>query len=180
MIKKLTILVVIASVILAFGMSTARAEQNAGIGSQNARLNFAVNIPSLLLLRVGSAGGTIDTVTFNVTDVPENQPTVSGDISPLLRVGAITLPAQTVTLIANSSTPMNDGGGHNMPFSTITYTLAGDFAGSAAFNGTINQQIWQGTGSGLRNGSMSFVYANSYTYPQGNYTGQITFTLSSP
>lgn len=180
MFKKITIIALIAGVILTFGMSKALAEQSSGVGSRTVHLNFAVNIPAVLFLRVGSPGGTIDTVTFNVTDIPENEPTVNGDITPDLRVGAMTPAVQTVTLTADSSTPLNDGGAGTMPFSTISYAASAPFnVASTAFNGTTNQQIWQGTGPGFRQGTMSFVYTNSYSYG-GNYTGQITFTLASP
>lgn len=180
MFKKIAIMALITGVILTFGMSRAFAEQSVGIGSQFVHLDFAVNIPAVLFLRVGSAGGTIDTVTFNVTDIPENQPTVNGDITPILRVGAMTPIAQTITLTANSSTPLSDGGTGTMPFSTISYSASAPFnVSSTAFNATTNQQIWQGTGPGFRDGTMSFVYTNSYNYG-GNYTGQVIFTLASP
>jgi len=150
------------------------------VGSQAVQLKFAVNIPAVLLLRVGSAGTFVDTVTFNVTDIPENQPTVAGDITPALWVAAMTPATSTVTLTADSSTPLDDGGTGTMPFSTISYAASTPFAvTTTAFNGTTNQQIWQGTGPGMRQGTMNFVYTNSYTYG-GNYTGQVTFTVASP
>jgi hypothetical protein len=180
MFRKITIIALITCMILTFGMGRVFAEQSSGVGSRTVHLNFAVNIPAVLFLRVGSAGGTIDTVTFNVTDIPENQPTVNGDISPVLRVGSMTPTGQTVTLTADSSTPLSDGGTGTMPFSTISFSASAPFnVPSTAFNGTTNQQVWQGTGPGFRDGTMSFVYTNSYNYG-GNYTGQVTFTLASP
>lgn len=180
MFRKFKILALITCVALTFGPSAALAEQSSGVGAQSVQLNFAVNIPAVLFLRVGSSGGTIDTVTFNVTDIPENEPTVAGDITPVLRVGAMTPATSTVTLTADSSTALTDGGTGTMPFSTISYSATAPFnVSSTAFNGTTNQQIWQGTGPGFRDGTMSFVYANSYSYG-GSYTGTVTFTVASP
>lgn len=180
MFRKFKILALITCVALTFGPSAALAEQSSGVGSRTVTLQFAVNIPAVLLLRVGSAGGTIDTVTFNVTDIPENQATVAGDITPALWVAAMTPATSTVTLTADSSTALSDGGTGTMPFSTISYAATAPFnVSSTAFNGTASQQIWQGTGPGMRQGTMNFVYTNSYSYG-GNYTGSVTFTVASP
>jgi hypothetical protein len=180
MYRKINITIIAICAVLTLGMGVAMAEQSSGVGAQSVNLNFAVNIPAVLFLRVGSAGGTIDTVTFNVTDIPENEPTVAGDVTPVLRVGAMTPATSTVTLTADSSTPLSDGGTGTMPFSQISYAASAPFSVlDTAFNGTTNQQIWQGTGPGFRDGTMNFVYTNSYSYG-GNYTGQVTFTVASP
>jgi len=181
MFRKFKILALITCVALTFGPSAALADQSSGVGSQSVQLQFAVNIPAVLFLRVGSAGaGNIDTVTFNVTDIPENQATVAGDITPALWVAAMTPATSTVTLTADSSTPLSDGGTGTMPFSTISYAASAPFGvATTAFNGTTNQQIWQGTGPGMRQGTMNFVYTNSYNYG-GNYTGTVTYTVASP
>jgi len=180
MFNKFKIAVVAVCVILVLGGGIAQAEQSSGTGAQSVDLNFAVNIPQVLLLRVGSAGGTIDTVTFNVTDVPDVQPTVAGDVTPALWVAAMTPSAATVTLSADSSIDLTDGGTGTMPFSTISYSASAPFnVASTAFDGSVSQQIWQGTGPGMRQGTMNFVYTNSYNYG-GNYTGTVTFTVASP
>lgn len=185
MFKKITILALITGLILTFGMSKALADQSSGVGPQTVRLNFAVNIPTVLFLRVGSPGvGVIDTVTFNVTDFPPpegTQATVAGTPGDIiLRVGAMTPATQNLFLLANSSVDMMSGSDH-LPFTTITYTLGGaDFSGSAAFDSTTNQQLWTSTGPGFRDGTMNFTYDNSTPYATGNYTGYVDFTLSAP
>lgn len=166
------------------GSSIAHAESDTGVGgSAQANLDFQVNVPTVIMLRIGSAGNTIDTVSFSVTDIPENQPTINGDVQPAIQVGAIVANNATVTLTADSSTAMVGGAtGDNMPFSVISTTGSNDFNGinGLAFNGTNNQQIWQATGRGNRTGQLTYTYANTYTYTPDAYTGQVTYTLSSP
>ena len=182
---KLTSLLVAltAMVVLVLGVQVAYAEQDVQTGGTPAvvHLNFKVVVPKLLFLRIGSAGATIDEVTFTVTDIPENEATVDGDISPDVRVGAIIGSAATATLSADSSTAMLSGA-DPMPFTVIGFTGTGDFSSlsASAFDGTGSQQIWQGTGPGFRTGTMDFTYTNSYTYPEGTFTGQVEYTLSSP
>ena len=36
-----------------------------GVVTANARLNLVINVPKLILLRVGSSGATVDTLTWN-------------------------------------------------------------------------------------------------------------------
>ena len=62
--------------------------------SATARLNFAVNVPRVLYLRVGDAGATINTVNFNVglsgslATLPVSDQVFSGALPPAL--GTIT------------------------------------------------------------------------------------------
>ena len=184
--RKLTSFLVALTVlvVMVLGVRLAYAEQDVQSGGTPAvvHLNFKVTVPKLLFLRIGSAGATIDEVAFLVTNVPEEDPTISGDITPDVRVGAIIASAATVTLSADSSTDMQNVALDNMPFSTIATTGTGDFSGvsALAFDGTGSQQIWQDTGKGFRTGTFSFLYTNSYTYAEGVYTGQVEYTLSSP
>ena len=175
--------VLVMGLMLLLGTSPAWAESDVGINSDAmVHLDFQVNLPQILYLRIGTSGGTIDTVTFNVTDVRQNQSTVPGDTSPQVAVGAIVENNATITLSANSSTPMSGSGGNTMSFKTISCTGSGDFdtVSDLAFDGTTNQQIWQGTGRGFRSGNFSYTYDNSYDYPPDTYDGQVTYTLSSP
>ena len=174
--------VLVMGLMLLLGASPAWAESDVGINSDAVvRLDFQVNLPQILYLRIGTSGETIDTVTFNVTDVPQNQPTVDGDNSPEVRVGAIVADGATVILSADSSTDMV-GSTTNMPFTTISCSGTNSFSSvnDLAFDGTTNQQIWQGTGRGWRSGTFSYTYANSYDYPPDTYNGQVIYTLSSP
>jgi hypothetical protein len=85
----------------------------------------------------------------------------------------------TMTLAANSNTALNNGAGGTINFDQISWTGTGSF-GSDTFNNGIAQQVAQFTGSGNRTGTFSFTYANANYYDTGTYTGQVTYTLSSP
>ena len=175
--------VLVMGLMLLLGASPAWAESDVGVNSDAVvHLNFQVRLPQILYLRIGSSGGTIDTVVFNVENVPENQDTVESDNSPEVRVGAIVADGATVILSADSSTPMSGSGTDTIPFTTISFTGSNDFASllSSSFDGTASQQIWQGTGRGFRSGTFRYTYDNSYDYPPDTYDGQVTYTLSSP
>ena len=166
---------------LMWAINVARTESASGPSPKSVHLNFQVTIPSIVQLQIGSAGGTIDTVHFNVTDFADVQPTIAGDLAPTVKVHTIVAAGQAVNLTANSSTPMNDGAGHNLPFTTISYAGTGDFSAvSGTFNGTAAQSIWSSTGRVNLNGTFAFTYHNSDTYDPGTYNGQVTYTLASP
>lgn len=173
----------LAAVALALtaGNGSARAESSQGPSPRNANLNMEVRVPSIVQLQIGSPGGTIDTVHFVVTDFSDAQPSVAGDISLTAKVQTILPAGQAVTLAANSSTPMNDGAGHTMPFSRISYAGTAGFAGvSGTFNNTANQVIFSSSGRVQRNGTFVYTFTNSDSYDPGTYNGQVIYTLSAP
>lgn len=148
-----------------------------------ARLNFQVRVAQVLHLRIGSPGATIDTVGFDVTDIPEVQPTANGDLAPEVRVGAQVRDGAVVTLSADSSTAMIGAvTAANLPFTTISCNGTGAFSSvsNLAFDGTANQTVWQSVGRGWSEGTFSYTYANSYNYPPDTFNGQVTYTLSTP
>ena len=122
--------VLVMGLMLLLGTSPAWAESDVGIDSNAVvHLDFQVRLPQILYLRIGTSGATIDTVGFDVKDVPQNQPTVPGDNSPQVAVGAIVANNATVTLSADSSTDMvGSGTSTKMPFSTISCTGSGGFS----------------------------------------------------
>ena len=144
-------------------------------------VDIVIQWAAVLYLRVGSTGATIDVVSFNVTQLPGSGP-VPGSSS-----GPYPVPVQARStgpgnawkiLTANSAVALNDGAGHPIPFTQISWTGAGGVP-SGTFTGTPSQQIWTGT-QPINNGTMSFSYANTVYVPSGTYTGQVTYTLSSP
>jgi hypothetical protein len=160
--------------------AAAGAESNVGVGgSTSVQLEFEIEIPTILFLRIGSAGaGSIDTVEFDVGNIPEEQPVVNNTTPAVtVQVGAIVGSSNSVVLQANSASPLTDGA-NTIPFSTISWTGSVDFV-SGTFGGTTADLIASFTGPGLRQGEFDFSYDNDY-YPPGLYTGTVTYTLSSP
>ncbi len=143
-------------------------------------VDIVIQAASSLDLQIGSPGSTIDTVSFTVTQLPGTG-AVAG-----LSSGANPVPVRATSnpgnaakvLIANSLTPLDDGAGHTIPFTQISWTGAGGVP-SGTFTGSLSQQIFSTTHQ-LNNGTMSFLYANTVYVPSGTYTGTVTYTLSSP
>lgn len=136
---------------------------------------------SRLNLRIGTAGGTIDRVSFTVTQLPGSGsvPGVSSGADPVPVRASSTPGGATKILTADSSIPLNDGAGHTIPFTQISWTGSGGVP-SGIFAGSASQQIWTGTQSLGGGASMSFSYANTVYAPSGTYVGRVTYTLSSP
>jgi len=160
------------------------AESNLAVGgSATARLDFQITIPTILYLQVGTVGGVIDVVSCTLANIPGTGPvamTSSGANPVPVRAAALVPAGQTVRLLADSSTPLNFGGGLTpINFDQISWVGTGAFA-SGTFNNNAAQVLNTFTGSGDRNGTYAFSYANLNYYDSGIYTGRVTYTLSSP
>jgi hypothetical protein len=143
-------------------------------------LDIVIQAAGSLDLRIGTSGGTIDVVSFTVTQLPGSGPVpgVSSGQDPV-PVRATSSPGNaTKVLTADSSVPLNDGAGHTIPFTQISWVGANEVQ-SGTFTGASSQQILMTT-SQVTQGTMSFSYANTVYVASGTYTGRVTYTLSSP
>lgn len=134
-----------AAVLAVLGSPTAFAESNygysaagTGIVSANARVNLRINVPKLILLRVGSSGAVADTVTFTVAPNPgipggiaaaalasgNNRATGWNGTAPVM--GATAAPAN-VTAYAWT----NALGGGNVSFAMSTPFTTGGLTGAS-------------------------------------------------
>ena len=118
----------------------ANAESNLAVGggSAQARLDFAVQIPTILFLQVGTVGATIDTISFSVVDLPGTGSVagVSDGANPVpVRAAGFVGAGSTMTLSADSSTALSDGT-NTIPFTEISWTAAGSFIVYAEKNWT--------------------------------------------
>lgn len=179
-------LVGLALVALVLGLGSsppAWAESNLAIGgSATAHLDFRITIPTILFLQVGTAGATIDRVSCTLSNIPGSGAvamTSSGANPVPVQAAALVAAGATVRLLANSSTPLNNGGVGTIPFDQISWTAAGGFT-SGTFNNNAAQVLNTFTGSGNHTGTYSFTYANANYYGTGTYNGTVTYTLSSP
>jgi hypothetical protein len=145
-----------------------------------APVDIVILAANSLDLRIGTSGVTIDVVTFTVSQLPGSGsvPGVSSGANPV-PVRATSSPGNaTKILTADSSIPLNDGAGHTIPFTQISWAGANEVP-SGAFTGAPSQPILMTT-SQVTQGTMSFFYANTVYVPSGTYVGRVTFTLSSP
>jgi hypothetical protein len=142
-------------------------------------LDIVILAATSLSLTIGTSGSTIDRVSFTVTQLPGLGAVagVSSGANPV-PVDARPIPGSaTIILTADSSVPLNDGAGHTILFTQISWTGTGDIP-TGTFTGSPSQQI--STTKGRMSGTMSFSYANTVYVPSGTYTGRVTYTLSSP
>ncbi len=176
---KIKLLMVIAIILIL--TSNGWGERNIGIGtSAQVDLDLRLEISSYLSLQIGSPGTYVDTVIFNVTDIPENQPFVKGEYQPPIQITTNMGKGVGINLTADSTVGLLGKSG-KMPFSVISWIGTGDLYGSKGnFDGTANQPMIRISGKGKREGTFKFIYRNTYDYPPGTYAGTITFTLSSP
>jgi len=176
MVRKIAILPLFF-IILSAQAAHARVDTSTDASAQ-IELNVRLEIPTHLFLRIGTPGSTVDTVRFNVTGIPQAQPQVQGDLIPMI---AIRSNAPTgCELTADSSGGLRGPAG-TIPFSSISFEGTSAFSNvKGKFNQTANQKMMRIYGTGMKEGSMRFIYNNTYKYPPGMYVGTVTYTLSTP
>lgn len=163
-----------------------------------------------ITMRVGSAGATVNNVTFNVTGanisptpvavtgVPGGGAPVTspaGGIEVTLTAGLVSPGGQRVTLTADSSAGMVCVGGTgcgttNIPFTTVSWTSTNHDATfpsfdiqNGTFTGAANQVLTNytvGGGSVSMSNILTFQYGNTTIYPSGQYLGRVIYTATIP
>lgn len=196
-----TSLALAAGLALALGAGTALAEsqygfQTTGAATAQARVNLSVTVPKLILLRVGSANTTIDTVSWtaspNIPAVPTtpvigNNTNVNWDGSAPTSVTAT--PTGNVLDVAawtNAGTGSLNGaisawapatGGPASADITVGFTGSLEHPGTnlgtfTAWNGLTSNTLFSGQWTYTLGGNPS-------TWAAGTYTSQITYTATS-
>ena len=181
----------------------------AGALTATATVNFQVNIPQTLYLRVGAGSaypGTLatvnstDLITFSVPLGADGNSTpvagVGGDIGPGVETAAVLSNGGTVSLVATTAAAgLTDGNGDFIPFTQITTT-------AAALTGTytlLQPPILNAAGGSstitltppatkivTADAKWTFSYANTVVYPGGTYGGVgvnnslVTYTATMP
>ena len=168
--------------------------------SATARLNFAVNVPRVLYLRVGDAGATINTVNFNgglsgsLATLPVSDQVFSGALPPAL--GTITATDNNgasdgqvaVQLWTNNGTAnltcsgaALTAGAATIPLSDITVTsTVGGTLGHPGANLGCTAAARGSAGVNNLADVWTFGYAPSALPVAGSYTTQVTYTASQP
>ncbi len=144
-------------------------------------VDIIVRSALVIILRIGTTGGTVDTISFNVNDIPGSgrvEGNSSGEYPVPVEANAFWFSGELI-LTADSSQPLQYGTGTNtIPFTEISWEASGALTG-ARFNGTPNQRIHTATTNSFQ-GAMRFYYDNDLNVPPGTYSGTVTYTLSSP
>lgn len=171
-----------------------------GAMSTTSKLNFAVNVPKILYLRVGDTGATINTVTFTLGltglgAVPVSDAMFSGTMPPAAPTtsvadnnGTTTDGAVAVQLWTNNGTSSLTcsgaaltSGANTIALTNITVTNAG--AGTLAHPGANLACAAASRGAAGTNNlsdTWTFAYAPAALPAPGSYTTQVTYTASQP
>jgi hypothetical protein len=192
-------------------MAQAESTVASGTGTLTAaaHVNFAVVIPQVLYLRVGTGStytgttpsltnvATIDTVTFSPAAGTVGNGTAvagtGGDLSGGVETAAIVSNFGSVTLTATATGALSDGAGDTIPYTQIT-TASTALTSTTALpapvlsNTTSNSVVLTAPATKLitEDAKWTFSYANSVTAPAGTYgattanNGQITYTATMP
>ena len=169
----------------------------AGTGvAANARLNLVINVPKLILLRVGSSGATVDTLTWNsgLTWATAPGTLTNGNNQPTDWDGADPT-AVTTTNPADVSAFAwtNSSGGGSLAYAATAFGAGGPALGDitvTSASGLVHPApsplAAASTGATvfakniLATGSWSFALGGTpVTWTAGQYTSQITYTATS-
>ena len=164
--------------------------------------------PRTITLQVGSTGGTVNNVTFNVNGnntSPSPQPVVgvpSAGTPATHPSGGVRIRKRAswpngnaaLRLTVDSAAGLSCVGGSGcgvtvIPFNTISWVAyeKSNFTAfdiqNAAFSGSASQTLASFTCCGGRNGvemanTLVFTYNNAVLYPAGQYTGRVTYTAT--
>ena len=163
-------------------------------------IDFDLNSPLQLRLRVGSPGNTVDTVSFpaisgaNISPAPSavtSTPLVEVELS--LQRPILSTP-NDVVLTVNSSAGMacvagSGWGSTVIPFPGVGWAATNKVTGGGdiqdgCFTGIASQQLARFGrvlfNSRRMNNTLRFTYANARVYPAGQYRGTVTYTATVP
>jgi hypothetical protein len=169
----------------------------AGPFSTSARLDFAITVPRFLQFQVGTAGATIDAISFNVAAANVGSGSAQAGTGGNLGSGAV-----SVNIKANAGqvtiTPSNNSGGaglgNGVAGQTISYseilTASSDAANvpaptlSNAGGTAVTPALTAGTVT-HRSATWTYTYANTTVPNPGTYGtaangGRVTYTASTP
>ncbi len=165
-----------------------------------AKLNIAVNVPRILYLRVGDAGATVNTVTFNVglggplSTLPQTDAVFGGSLPPSLGTttvaddsgasdGQVPVQLWTNNGTTNLTCSGNDltSGASSIPKSDVSVTSSA--GGSLAHPGAslaCTSAARGVAGVNALSDTWTYAFAPVAMPPAGNYQTQITYTASQP
>jgi len=123
---------------------------------------------------------TVGVAAINFADAdPDTVPSIPAGENPVsVTVKAQTGSASTVTLTVAADGDL-DSGTDTIDITNVTWTATGaGFIGGTMDTSAQSAGSW--TGSGQRNGTFSYLLANSWDYPPGSYSQTVVYTLTAP
>lgn len=141
--------------------------------AQSRTATISVVIAATARLSVSPAG-----ISFPDSD-PTGVPLVAALPGPVgITVKARAAHGATLRLTLRATDDLRSGV-TTIPAGTLTWTAAGDGFASGTLT-VADQTIGTWVGSGVRTGTQSFLFQNSWSHPVGTYTLSMQYTLSSP
>lgn len=171
----------------------AQAESNVTTGtgtiSASARVNFSIDIPRFIFLRVGTGtergtNATVDTISFTPTVAalgsgsPVSATLGSGDLGTGKVTVRILGNAGNVALAATAPATLVNATSDTIPWTEISTAVTG-----GATHPTINggSASFTATGKVVNvTGDWTYTYLNSAIPAGGTYTGTVTYTATTP
>ena len=171
----------------------AHAESNVTTGggsiSASARVNFSIDIPRFIFLRVGTGtergtNATVDTISFTppLTALGDGTPVSATLASGDLGTGKVTVRilgnAGNVSLAAAAPANLVNADSDTIPWTQISTAVTG-----GATHPTINGggTTFTATGKVVNvSGDWTYTYLNSVIPAGGTYTGTVTYTATTP
>ena len=167
-----------------------------GVVTANARLNLVINVPKLILLRVGSSGATVDTLTWNsgITWVTAPATLTDGDNQATNWDGTAPGTGTTANPAAISAFAWtNSSGGGSLAYAATAFGAGGPALGDitvASAPGLVHPApsplAAASTGATvfarntLATGSWSFALGGTpAAWTAGQYTSTVTYTATS-
>ena len=174
----------------------ANAESNFTTGgganiTATAHVNFSIDIPKFVFLQVGTgpvfpamaANATINTITFSVPAANVGDGTV---VNATAGSGNLGNGAVTVRVVGNNG-PMTLGatgpatltsGTDTLAWTQIATAITGGATHPAVNGGTV---VYPATNKVVNvNGTWTYTYLNAAPLASGTYTGQVTYTATTP
>lgn len=189
--KKLTLATAVAATALTLPLAAhAESDFNSGGGAgitASARVDFSVTIPKFVFLQVGTGSmmadnGTIDVISVSVPAASIGNSTPVAATGGNLTGGAVTVVVRgnngNMTLASTSPADLSNGSGDNIAWTQIATAITGGTA-----HPTINGAAETYTAAGKvvnAVGTWTYSYLNSITPAPGTYTGQVTYTATTP
>lgn len=165
---------------------TASAESDRVNGttnlSANARVDFQVNIPKFVSLRVGTPATTIDNVIFDVAEASigngtDVSATSGGDVGPGVLTARVLSNGGNVSLDANSNGPLTNGT-QTIAWSEILANSSSVSLPAPAIDGATQSLTAAANGVVNEQADWTFSYSNTDIVAAGSYTGRVTYTAS--
>jgi hypothetical protein len=172
----------------------ANAESNFATGtgplSATARVDFQINIPKFVSLRVGAAGATINLVTFTVPGAAVGNSVAVAGTGGDLGSGAVTATVLgnggTVTLGASTPGPLSNGAGGTINWSEVTTTSSNGALPAPVLANGASAPVTLAAVAGVvgQVATWTYSYANTQTVEAGTYggvnvnNGRVTYTAS--